>query len=237
MKVRWIFVLCLACVVFSLTACNPSTDPVQTSAPPSEETPSPSLATSLFTLLTTDNYGDEPAVSPSDPLEPGTLPAIESLPPIDPTLIGKEMTVNLGLEAKPIYFYYCKTEKTERLVMIIGDGALGEIAYPLLIVAEVDFGGWGALKYALTNQKDFGIKILAATNISLIEGSVYIPNSVQVGVSKSAQPNGLIEYYGKAGGGEEVVFLPRTAANAFHQLFDRFSLNDQIGVWIDPSES
>ena len=236
MKARWIFVLCLICVAFSLTACNPSTDPVQTSASPSEETPSPSLATSLFTLLTTNNFGYELA-SPPDPLQPGTLPPIESLPPIDPTLIGREMIVNLGLEVKPIYFYYCKTAETERLVMIIGDGALGEVLYPLLIVAEVDFGDWRALRHSLTYQADFGIKILAAANLSRLEGGVYIPNSVQAGISQSEQSNGLIEYYGRAGGGEEVVFLPRTATNAFHQLFDRFSLNDQIGVWIDPSES
>ena len=236
MKVRWIFVLCLVCVVFSLTACNPSTDPVQTSAPPSEETPSPSQATSLFTLLTSDNYEYEPSAS-TDPPQPGTLPPIESLPPIDPTLIGREVIVNLGLEVKPIYFYYCKTAETERLVMMVGDGALGEVLYPLLIVAEVDFGDWRALRHSLTYQEDFEIRIVAAANLSQFEGGVYIPNSVQAGISQSEQSNGLIEYYGRAGGGDEVVFLPRTATNAFHQLFDRFSLNDQIGVWIDPSES
>jgi hypothetical protein len=236
MKARWSFFLCLIGIFFSLTACNRGADPVPATPPSSTENPQPSRAVSLFTLLSADNYDYQSASSSDEPLPPGTLPALDTLPPIDTTLLGKEMTVNLGLESHPIYFYYCKTEQTERLVMIVSDGISGEVAYPLLIVADVSFNGWDALNRALTSNQDFGITILSVANISWQEGNVYIRNTVEATALPSESIAGVMEYYGRAGGGAEVLSFPRSEANAFHRLFDRFSLNAQIGVWIDPSE-
>jgi len=203
------------------------------------EAPYVSQATSLFTLLSEVNLTayEHTHDDSYEPL-PGALP-LECIPPKNDALIGKEMTVNLKTEEKGVYFYYCKNEatQTERLALVMEDGyGYGEIVYPLLIVADVNFGGVDAFKEALTRGTDFQISIVATANLCLEEGSGFIPTSVYAAQKDSnvitPSPDGIVEYFGKAGGGEDAMIFPRIKHTGFHTAFDRHSLNEVMGIYI-----
>ncbi len=95
-------------------------------------------------------------------MDGGFIP-VETLPPANEEVIGREMTVNPMLEEQEIFFYYCRNEetKTERLALIMGDYPLtpNRISCPLLIVANVNFGSAEAFKTALEQKKIFPFEL------------------------------------------------------------------------------
>ncbi len=246
--------ICLLTILllFTFCACNapsddtpsgtePTTVATTTETPTTAATtaPTPSQAVSLFTLLSDINYNVYN--TPTEPLAPGPTP-LDYLPPKNEALIGKELTVNLTTEQAPVYFYYCKNAEaqTERMAFILADEisqSAIRIRYPLLIVADVTLGGIDGLKAALENGTDFNIKIVDTVNISSEEGGGMLPATfAQANLPSASVPyvDGMVEYCGRAGGNDATVIIPRVAnKNAFHTTFDRFSLNEIMGIYTE----
>lgn len=252
MKTKHIGIILITVLLFTFCSCNapsddtpsgtePTTEATTTATPTTEATTAPyvSNATSLFTLLSEQNYN---VYKTSDePLPPGPTP-LEYLPPKNEALIGQTLTVNLTTEKAPVYFYYCKnaSAQTERMAFIMADEisqSAIRIRYPLLIVADVTLGGIDGLKAALENGTDFNVTIVDTVNISTEEGSGTIPTTfVQSNIPPASVPylDGMVEYCGVAGGTDTAVIIPRVAnKNAFHSVFDRFSLNEIMGIYTE----
>lgn len=204
------------------------------------EAPYVSQATSLFTLLEEIDYGDFTAYTGI--LPPGPTP-VEYLPPANEELIGKEMTVNPSLEKDSLYFYYCKNEahQTERLALILNGGAAeNDVKYPLLIIADVNFGSAEAFKAALEQKKDFSIRIVATANLCSYEAKILTYIAIHAAKQSNTTvpyPEGIVEYFGITGGTEELVFAPRLTYNGFHTVFDRHSMTEIMGIYVEESDN
>ncbi len=199
-------------------------------------TPVDSEATPLFTLLTSANYDPIDYVSTATG---GYIP-VEELPPPNEELLGKKMTINFFIEESPIYYYYCQnTEKnTERLAIVVGARMNGVVHQPLLLVAEVDFGGIERFRELLDGKSDFEIEIIAVANLCFTEAYADVTYSAQdptlLPPPSVPVPEGLVEYGGVAGGTQKAEIYPRAMHYGFPFVLERHALEDIMGIYTLP---
>ena len=237
--------ICLLTILllFTFCACNvPSDDTPSVTEPTTVATTEPTISqpvSSLFSLLADANYAE---VS-YNYTATGGYPPVEQLPPANENLIGMELAVNLTTEELPIYFYYCKNTKTntESLLMIMQGGARSDskIRQPLLIVADVSFGGVERFKELLESKSAFEIRIVATANLYYTESTIPLPYIFQRMDSQDAPPasvpypSNIIEYFGRAGGNESTLLYPRVEKNSFHYIMERHSMNEIMGIYVE----
>ncbi len=241
LKILLLF-LSLALLLCACDGATPNTDGHTTEANTVATTagtgePYVSQATSLFTLLTNANYEPFDYVFTDDVGNQlyGYTP-IEGLPPINEKLINQKMVINPVLEKEQIYFYYCKNEgkQTERLAIIITDGEYGSVMYPLLIVADVNFASSDAFETILKSGVDFEINIVAVAHLCKLEafGKLDEPEEDDFSMHE-----GITECFGVAGGKQATRIYPHVKTNRFHAIFDRHSMTEIMGIYVEESDN
>lgn len=157
-------VICCVCVVCGGCAGNMSLDATESNEPKTQHNGTEINHASL------ENTEENNITSETgnDPVPPGTLPEVATIPQPDQSEVTSVGTYSFDtFDVTSFAYFYNQKSKEERLVLVEG-GAGRAVKYVQLLILETDFGGATGLKSTL--NEPFQAKLLAYKNISFQEG-------------------------------------------------------------------